>query len=65
MEEKARIRNECEINVCSMIILNTDFRAKNWFFFQSQFGTVSAVKTLPKRRVNLRGHKCFPYAYPW
>ena len=26
--------------------------------------TVSAVKTLPKRRVNLRGHKFFPYAYP-
>ena len=33
MEEKVRIRNECEINVCSMIILNTDFRAENFFFF--------------------------------
>ena len=29
------------------------------------FATVSAVKTLPKRRVDLRDHKFFPYAHPW
>ena len=50
MEEKVRIRNECEINVCSIIILNTDFRAEECFFssfFQPQSG--SSIKVTPDK----------------